>query len=702
MLLASGAFADVGGRITGVVKDQSGAVIAGAAVGAVNTATSAKQMTATDDRGIYSFPSLAVGQYDLEVSAPAFLPYRKTGLAIDVNSALQVDVSLQLARRSEAVTVSEEADQVSVEKADTQLGQTIAGQRIAELPLLGRSYTDLLAIQTGVTPVTTSATSSTSSGGSFGAIAPSGSLNPGEFSVNGQRESANGFMLNGANVVEGIAVGAAIVPNLDSIAEFRVLTSNFDAEYGNYSGGLVSVVTKSGANQFHGSAFEFLRNTDLDARGFFDPTRPEFDQNQYGGTLGGPIRKDQIFFFADFQGSRMVQGISTGLLPVPSLADRSGNLAGQASMLTGTVNGYYLANLLTNRLGYEVSAGEPYYAPGCASSDRCVFPNTVIPQRAWSAPAQHLLQYIPLPNVGTNEFSSASLAERLNDAKGAFRVDGTTSLGMLSAYYAVDNYDLNNPYPTQQGGANVPGFNALSNGQSQLANLGDTKTFGATAVNEFRGSYLRDNNTLGQQQGGLGVSLASQGFTTGGAGIVPGAPQVEGVESIVFNKLNFGTSPFSLLQTDNNYQVQDGFSKVKGKHNMKFGGQFLYQSVKLLPDFTANGRFGFFGSATGLDFADFLLGLPSFYTQGFSPAFYRAIQKVNAKFVDAVIRASDQLSVVGIRRRDGEASAETRNSGDGPTIRYAIREMKDFREWQVIAVARDKVMSKEDVALVSP
>ena len=252
-------------------------------------------------------------------------------------------------------------------------------------------------------PVTTSATSSTSSGGSFGAVAPSGGLNPGLFSVNGQRESANGFILNGANVEEGIAEGAAIVPNLDSIAEFRVLTSNFDAEYGNYSGGLISVVTKSGTNQLHGSAFEFLRNTDLDARGFFDPSRAPYIQNQFGGTLGGPIKKDKIFFFGDYQGTRNIQGIETGLLPVPSLADRTGNLSDLASALTGTVQGSYAASLLTQRLGYGVSTGEAYYTPGCTSTTQCVFPNAVIPQRAWSAPAQNLLQYIPLPNVGTND-----------------------------------------------------------------------------------------------------------------------------------------------------------------------------------------------------------------------------------------------------------------------------------------------------------
>ncbi|MGD1096316.1 MAG: TonB-dependent receptor [Bryobacteraceae bacterium] len=624
LLAVNALFAQVGGRITGTVKDPTGASVVGAAVAAVNAATGVKQQTTTNDQGGFTFPAIPVGQYNIEVSAGGFNPYRRTGLAIDVNSSPQVDVTLQLATQSTSVQVNEEAAQVQVEKSDTQLGQTITSQRITEVPLNGRSYTDLLAVQTGVTSVTTSATSSTSSGGSFGAVAVSGGLNPGLFSVNGQRESANGFILNGANVEEGIAEGAAIIPNLDSIEEFRVLTSNFDAEYGNYSGGLVSVVTKSGKDQLHGSAFEFLRNTDLDARGFFDPSLATYIQNQFGGTLGGPIKKDKIFFFGDYQGTRNVQGIETGLLPVPSLADRSGNLSDLASSLTGTVQGSNAASLLTQRLGYGVSPGEAYYTPGCSSALQCVFPNAVIPQRAWSVPAQNLLQYIPLPNVGTSEYSNASLAQRLNDGKGSARVDAqTTLLGAISAYYFIDSYNLNNPYPTQQGGANVPGFNALSNGRSQLASLSDTKTFGPTVVNEFRLSYMRDFNNLGQQQGGVGTSLASQGFTVGSSGILPGDPKTEGVESIVFNKINFGTTPFSLVQTNGSFQVQDNLSKVMGNHSFKFGGQFMLQTVKLLPDFTANGQFQFTGYQTGSDFADFLLGLPSLYSQGFSPAFYQ-------------------------------------------------------------------------------
>jgi len=511
---------------------------------------------------------------------------------------------------------------VHVKTADTQMGQVITGKQIVTVPLNGRSYTDLFALQPGVTPVTTSANPNVSSGGAFGSIPVSGSLDPGNFSINGQRESANGFMLNGADVEEGVSMGAAVVPNLDSIAEFRILSSNFDTEYGNYSGGLINVVTKSGTNQFHGDGFEFLRNTDLDARNFFSPSRGQFNQNQFGGTFGGPIRKDKIFFFADYQGTRTVEGLDTGLIPVPSVADRNGDLADHASLLTGMVSGSYWAGLLSQKLGYSVTPGEQYYTPGCSTASQCVFPNAVIPQNAWSVPAQRLLQYIPEPNLGPSIFSTAAFAEHLQDDKGSARVDANTRLGMLSVYYFLDNYALNNPYPVQQGGANLPGFNALSNGQAQLVEVGDTKTLGASAVNEFRFSYLRDANNLGQPQGGVGVSLASQGFVQGPAGIVPGFPKAQGVETVVMNNITFGTNPFSLLQVNNTYEWLDNFSKVMGAHTLKFGAEFHNDSVKQLPDLIANGEFEFFGSATGSDFADFLLGLPSVYSQQSSPAFH--------------------------------------------------------------------------------
>jgi hypothetical protein len=196
---------------------------------------------------------------------------------------------------------------------------------VVDIPLNGRSYTDLLAVQAGVSPVTTSGAGNTSSGGGFGTVPAAGQANTGQFSIHGQRESDNAYYLNGASVQETIGQQAGIIPNLDSIAEFRILSSNVDAEYGSFTGGIINVVTKSGTNNFHGNLFEFFRNTHLDARNYFSPERAAFHQNQYGGTFGGPIRKEKIFFFADYQGQRYIQGIETGFVSVPSMANRNGD-----------------------------------------------------------------------------------------------------------------------------------------------------------------------------------------------------------------------------------------------------------------------------------------------------------------------------------------------------------------------------------------
>ena len=251
-------------------------------------------------------------------------------------------------------------------------------------------------------------------------------------------------MVNGANAEEGVLDGAAIIPNLDSIAQFRIITNNFNTEYGNFSGGQINVVTKSGTNQFHGDAFDFLRNTDLDARNYFAPTRGVFIQNQFGGTIGGPIRKNKIFWFADYQGTKQIIGTTQKKL-LPSLADRTGNLADQASQLANSapangglgVQGAYWAGLLSDELGYPVTAGEPYYTQGCANTSTCVFPNGIIPQSAISPVAQNMMKYIPLPNrtqSGTPFYATSAFDETLTDNKGGLRVDANTRYGALFAY----------------------------------------------------------------------------------------------------------------------------------------------------------------------------------------------------------------------------------------------------------------------------
>ena len=428
--------ADTGGSISGTVTDQTGAVVPDTTVTALNLDTTVQQTTKTNTNGFYTFTTLPVGRYEIEIIREGFKPYKRTGLIVDVNAALREDISLTMGEQSEEVVVSDTA--VHVETESSQMGEVVTGTQITAVALNGRSFTDLLALQPGIVPMSTQQPDSIVMAGASVAIAPSGGLNPGNQSISGQREDANGFVVNGGDVKELMNGGTSIVPDLDSIAEFRVLTNNFDAEYGNYSGGIVNVVTKSGTNGFRGSAFEFLRNTALDAKNFFSSERGKFNQNQFGGTAGGPISKNKIFFFGDYQGTRTRQGIDTGLISVPSVADRTGNLIDLAGLFTTTktvngkqitvptaVSGSNLATLLSQKLGYSVSAKEPYYVLGCTQST-CVFPGAIIPQAAWSEPAKHLLQYIPPVNSGISNFSTASQEQKLRDDKMSFRVDGNS------------------------------------------------------------------------------------------------------------------------------------------------------------------------------------------------------------------------------------------------------------------------------------
>jgi hypothetical protein len=623
LLAAADAAAQVGGSVSGVVKDPSGAVIPGASVTAANTTLGTMFTATTDGQGLYSFPKLPVARYEVTVQIDGFKPQKRTDVQVDADSAIQINVTLELGEQSETVTVSVNA--VRVDTVSTQLGEVVPATTMTALSLNGRSYTDLLSIQPGVIPTTTIQSNSVIMAGVTGPISPSGGLNPGIVSVSGQRETANGFYVNGSDVQERMNGGTAVVPDLDSIEEFRLLTNNFDPEYGNYNGGIVNVVTKSGSDRVHGNVFEFFRNTRLDARNFFSPERAEFTQNQPGGTIGGPVKHGKIFFFGDYQGTRTTQGIETGNVSVPSEAARSGDLSGIADQLTGTVNGSAWADLLARRLGYAVTAGEPYYTPGCTNAAQCVFPNAQVPQRAWSAPAPQLMQYMPSPNAGPNTLSTGAFPQTVRDNKASFRVDGNTGkFGLLTGYYFADDYRLDNPYPGQQGGANVPGFDALTIGRAQLWSFGSAKTFGSNTVNDFHASLTHNANNVGVPNGGKGVTLASQGFVTGPGtpGIVVLAPQFEGVENLVFNTFTMGVTITGVNQTGDTLHVADGVSRVMGAHTVKIGGQYQFQQVRLEPNATFNGTFTFAGTETGSDFADFLLGVPSNYIQSSGGVFY--------------------------------------------------------------------------------
>ena len=626
VLFATMLQASVAGSISGMVKDPSGNVIVKAAITVTETSTGISRVTHTDNKGYYIFPVLPVGHYILHVEASGFGNYERKGIALDTSAALTLNVSLQVGGVSQSVTVTDNT--LHVDTSSTQLGQVITGRQMTAVPLDGRSYTDLLSLQPGVTPQTAITDTTVQDVGAT-ILNPSGTLNPGNLSVNGQRETANYFSVNGSDVEEDVNAGTAVIPNLDAISEFRIITSNFDAEYGEYSGGQISVVTKSGTNAFHGNAFEFLRNTDLDARNYFSPTRGAFRQNQFGGTLGGPIRKEKLFFFLDYQGTRQTQGVDTGTIAVPSDADRTGNLSdfttgNGGNQLSGIVSGPYFANILTQRLGYQVVSGEPYYLPGCTSSSTCVFPNAVIPQSAWSVPAQRMLQYIPSPNTPQGTFATSSYDQTVRDDKSGTRIDANTRWGLISAYYFIDDFYLVNPYPVAQSGASVPGFSAATSGRAQLLSVGDTKSFGTTMVNEIHLSDMRNNTNLGQPIGGRGVSLASQGFVNadGTDSIVALDPKGQSVENLNFNAYSTGAAANQLVQVNNTYQVSDNFSKVLGDHSMKFGAEFHADQVNATPIAQFNGSFVFAGQETGVDFADFLIGVPSQYNQSQLNPFY--------------------------------------------------------------------------------
>ena len=644
--------AATGGSISGTVKDQTEALVPGATLTLVNLDLATSYHAATDTQGFYSFPTLPVGRYELTVEAAGFKSQKKTGITVDADAAVRIDFSLEVGERSESITVSAVTTQVQaqVETVATHLGEVVQEAQITALPLNGRSYTDLLAIQPGVSPVSTLTSTSVIMAGVTGAINPSGDLNPGNVSINGQRESANGFMVNGTDVQEHMNGGTSVIPNLDSIQEFRVLTTNFDPEYGNYNGGMVNVVTKSGSDAFHGNAFEFLRNTVLDAKNYFAGQRSTFRQNQFGGTLGGPIRKQKLFFFADYQATRTEQGVTSPLIAVPSLDDRNGNLADLETELTGRVSGPALASLLSGKLGYPVSQGEPYFTPGCTSAT-CVLPGGQLPMADWSEPAQHLLQYIPKPNQPGDLFSTSSFGETVRDDKAAARVDANTRWGQFSGYYFIDDYRLDDPYPGAQGGASVPGFDALTIGRAQLFTLGYTKILGASTVNEFHAGLLRNANDIGQPHGGLGVSLASQGFQTGAhsTGITVQAPQFEGVENIVFPSFIMGVPITNVNQWNNTLFLADSLSKVIGAHTLKFGGQFHVDQVNEHPNATFNGTFSVLGTETGSAFADFLLGVPSNFTQS-SGQFFHLRNRYAGAFIEDSWRVRSDLTLnLGLR-----------------------------------------------------
>ncbi len=626
------AVASVTASILGTVKDQTGAVVPDAQVTATNTATTVKQTVATNADGSYILATLPPGTYEVTINKPGFKAFIQKGIVLHVNDVVTIDAALAVGGEQQQVVVSSSV--LNVETQSTQMGEVIEGQQITSVPLNGRSYTDLLDLQPGVAntgSVMGGASSPTLSFEAGGIVMPSvsGSEDSGNRSVDGMRESENGFLLNGLSVQEFAYSGTAIVPNLDSLSEFRIITNNFDAEYGNFAGGQINVVTKTGTDKLHGQLFEFLRNTDVDAANYFDQgQRGSYQQSQFGGTVGGPIKRGKVFFFADYQGNRSVIGESTGSIAVPTGAERSGDFSApalEADMSTGSnglpyeVQGSAWATTLSTRLGYAVTAGEPYYSAGCTSKTVCVFPGAQIPAGAISPISTNVLALgaIPLGN-GQGVFSTSGYPERITDNKFSGRVDTSNmGIGSLSGYYYFDQFSLYNPYPL----ATVPGFGANTTGRSQVIDLADTKAMGSSAVNVARIGYVRLNYFLNLPASSINTTLANLGFATSGPGsITPLNPATEGIPEMDFENFTLGEVSRPTAVIENTYEASDTYRRLIRAHSLAFGADFHYNLLSQGEQDTENGAFQFDDTLeTGVDFADFLIGAPGAFIQAQTP-----------------------------------------------------------------------------------
>ncbi|MGB0008157.1 MAG: carboxypeptidase regulatory-like domain-containing protein [Candidatus Sulfotelmatobacter sp.] len=630
--------ADVTGSVTGVVHDRAQAVVIGAKVSIINTQTNFSQRVTSAADGSFHFLALPAGSYKVIATAPGFRPYTGTDITVQVNDQLHLDITLDVGAVSEHVDVA--ADVARVETESTQLGDVIDSKKMLALPLNGRSYLDLLGLQAGVAPsgsVTIGGNGQQGTSGTGGRPVSGYIDNAGNVSVNGQRETANAFLVNGGDVSEGRNLGAGLVPNLDSVEEFRLITNSFDAEYGKFSGAVMNAITKSGTNGFHGDVFEFLRNDKMDAANFFTPVKSELRRNQFGGVAGGPFWKDKLFWFTDYQGTRQVQGAETGIVNLPPAAQFQGNF--DPSLLTGTVDSPTTPcagcldwpSRLSQRLGYTVSGGEPYSFPGCTSTNysststnACVFPGGVIPKRAWSPAAIGTIKYIPQPNIdpAAGTYSDNSQRNTVTDNKIGERVDfDNNKTGNWSFYYHFDDSTVLSALPS--GGASVPGFPARTPTRAQEFVISNTKILGPTAVNEARLTFFRTSTHLDNPTGGQ-ASLSSLGFVTGlgTQGIIPDAypGYPEYVPQLYFNNFTIGAPSLITFQPNNTYTISDGVSKVLGRHTLKFGGEFRYLQVNERNLASQDGAFVFDGTVTGVDFADYLLGAPTGAGGGYSQA----------------------------------------------------------------------------------
>jgi hypothetical protein len=532
----------------------------------------------TDHSGAYVLLELPVGHYQLQVEARGFQTYVQQGIILNVNETATIPVRLVVGAETQQVQVM--ADAQLIQGTVTSLGKTVSGREVLDLPLDGRNFTQLGLLQPGVVPLTP------------GLEEAGGSLRAGQaYAVNGQRPESNNFLIDGANNFNGVDGGFVLKPPVDAITEFKILTHNASAEFGQSLGSTTNIITRSGANSFHGALWEFLRNDALDATNYFAATTEPLKQNQFGGTIGGPIRKDKTFFFGYYEGFRNRQG-ETDSSTVPSLVERQGDFS---TVCTEGFTGGFCNN--PNHQLFNVFLNQPY-------------PNNQFDLSTVNPISQGLLNYFPLPNTGTNIFTSTQIVRQDSNQYGVRLDHYLTASDILNFRYTISDGSQFNPIPTS--GASVPGFPVGQEQRAQNFVAQEAHTFSPSMIGVFRFSYLRNKFLYGERTNH--TTPASLGFEYD-----PSLELAVGPPFIQVNGYTTVGDPITGPRNtfENAFDYSGSLSWVHGRHEFKFGGGYQHLQVNVLQGIASNGFFVFAPfPVTPNAFASFLFGQPVFFLQG--------------------------------------------------------------------------------------
>ncbi len=644
LLLAQG----TGGRILGRIADPTGAVLSSVKVTATNEATGVAQDEVSNDSGDFVFPNLPVGTYTLSFDLKGFKNSVRRAISLDVNQVITLNMTLQVGQNKEVVDVTAEAP--LVDTSSTQLGAVVNNRSVNELPLNTRDTYQFLQLQPGVQ------SQLGSSGGTF-----YGSDNAGAVSVNGGRTRANNFSVNGGDANDQFVNLPTIQPTPDAIDEFRVISNTFDAEYGRNSGAVVNVITKSGTNQWHGNLYEYFRNTVLNAQGYFNTVKPQENQNQFGGTFGGPIIKDRTFFFVSYEGRRVRQGISGQTVTVPTPQERTGVFSGG---LSGSITDQFAADALNGRPGCSSAiAAEGGQMPAAGSNWADIFPadtngNATIPTPCQDPVAIDMLRFVPAANRpdGINYQAVPVKADTQNQFTLRFDHHINARQSFSFYYYFTNDTDFEPFYNFQASGANIPGFGANVGSRYQQFNPSHTWTISNNVINEFRFTYMREGQLTFQHPQSTNAvqnscsSAAAQAVCFNGvsdsnsgpasiqadllaAGLPATSPQYGITTGLPANRTGV---PFisvaggfaigngwegELPQVGNSFMWTDSLTWVKSNHTMKFGADIRRSRFDQTLYYNVSGQLTFNSTTENSvlyndNYPGYLLGLDDSYTQG--------------------------------------------------------------------------------------